>query len=96
MCKKLCFMHLIQKSLDEFATEWKGHRIRASRNTRVPTGIPDQLFFLRLYASSIYLTEISSHLFIQVTLLINIQKPRCSSTLGIPRSSTVHNASEKH
>ena len=40
------FMHLIQLSLDEVVTEWNGHRIRASHNTRVPAGIPDQLFFL--------------------------------------------------
>ena len=39
-------MHLIQLGLDEVITERNGHRTRASHNTCVPAGIPDQLFFL--------------------------------------------------
>ena len=41
-----CFMHLVQKSLNEVKNEWNAHRIRPSRNTNVPGGIPDQLFFV--------------------------------------------------
>ena len=39
-------MHLVQKGLNEVKNEWNTHRIRPSRNTNVPGGIPDQLFFV--------------------------------------------------
>ena len=39
-------MHLVQKSLTEVANEWNSHRIRPSRNTCDPAGIPDQLFYM--------------------------------------------------
>ena len=41
-----CFMHLVQKSLTEVVNEWNSHRIRPSRNTCDPAGIPDQLFYM--------------------------------------------------
>ncbi len=39
-------MHIIQEDLDQVAQEWNTHRIRPSRNAEVPSGVPDQLFFL--------------------------------------------------
>ena len=48
-------MHLIQLGLDEVITEWNGHRTRASHNTCVPAGIPDQLFFLSPSGKYLYI-----------------------------------------
>ena len=56
-CLRLCFMHIIQKELDTVAHEWNTHRIRCSKNLTVPTGIPDELFFLpQIQGDYIYLS----------------------------------------
>ena len=38
------FGTLIQRELDEFATEWNSHRIRHSRMAEQPPGVPNVLY----------------------------------------------------
>ena len=39
-------MHLIQEDLDAFSSEWNTHRIRQSRGSNTPGGVPNELFFI--------------------------------------------------
>ena len=63
-CFRLCFMHIIQYELDTVAHEWNTHRIRCSTNLTVPTGIPEELFFLPQiqgdYNYHLYKTDMSN------------------------------------
>ncbi|XP_049322555.1 uncharacterized protein LOC125806138 [Astyanax mexicanus] len=38
---QFCFMAIIQEELDQISDVWNAHRIRPSRNTNVPSGIPN-------------------------------------------------------
>lgn len=43
-CLRFCFMHLIQKELNDVAKRWNVHRIRPSNNRESPPGKPDVLY----------------------------------------------------
>lgn len=43
---RYCFGPLIQKQLEDLVYEWNHHRIRNSRNSETPGGIPEVLYFL--------------------------------------------------
>lgn len=43
---RFCFGPIIQKEIDILVHEWNYHRIRESRNTETPGGIPEVLYFL--------------------------------------------------
>jgi hypothetical protein len=45
-CCRYVFMEYVQRELDVAATYWNTHRIRPSRQTPSPPGIPDELYFL--------------------------------------------------
>ena len=45
-CLQYCFMRFIEADLQQAAALWNSHRIRPSRGTVCPAGIPDELFFL--------------------------------------------------
>ena len=45
-CLQYCFMALINTDLQETASLWNSHRIRRSRPTACPSGIPDELYLL--------------------------------------------------
>jgi hypothetical protein len=45
-CLKFCFMHLIQEDLFKISLEWNSHRIRRNRNSSLPDGHPDELFYM--------------------------------------------------
>lgn len=44
-CLRFSFMRVIQRDLDMFASTWNLHRIRRQRNSEVPNGIPNVLYF---------------------------------------------------
>ena len=39
-------MKLLQEELDTVAHEWNAHQIRAMRSAAIPSGSPDELYFL--------------------------------------------------
>ena len=39
-------MDLLQMELNQLAMEWNTHRMRPTRNSRSPPGIPDELYFM--------------------------------------------------
>lgn len=45
-CLKFCFTRLIQAELDRIAAHWNLHSIRAQRNTEIPNGKPDLMYFI--------------------------------------------------
>jgi len=44
-CLRFCFMNILRRDLTEVVAHWNSHRIRPSRASRCPAGIPDQLYF---------------------------------------------------
>lgn len=44
-CPRYCFMRIIQKELDSVAIEWNQHTLQVKRNSQVPRGKPDVMFF---------------------------------------------------
>lgn len=45
-CMRFCFMELMRNDLREVVHEWNTHRIRPSRGSRCPAGVPDELYFM--------------------------------------------------
>ena len=45
-CIQYCMLPILKKDLQEAASWWNLHRIRPSRSTTCPPGIPNELFFL--------------------------------------------------
>jgi len=43
---EFCFMHIIQKELQDFVTDWNSHRIRKTITSGCPGGIPNELYDL--------------------------------------------------
>ena len=43
---RFCFMELMRNDLREVVHEWNTHRIRPSRGSRCPAGVPDELYFM--------------------------------------------------
>ena len=43
---RFCFARLIQKELDQFASEWNAHRIRHNWMANAPAGVPNVLYYL--------------------------------------------------
>jgi len=41
---RFCFMHILQKNLDDVRRQWNTHRIRPSSNSRCPAGVPEVLY----------------------------------------------------
>ena len=47
-------MHLIQKDLYKLVLEWNTHRIRSSRGSTLPSGHPDEYFYMpQIYGMAI-------------------------------------------
>ena len=45
-CMQYCMLPILKNDLQEAASLWNSHRIRPSRSTTCPPGIPNELFFL--------------------------------------------------
>ena len=45
-CLKFCFATLIQAELDRIAAHWNLHSIRVQKNTDIPNGKPDLMYFV--------------------------------------------------
>lgn len=45
-CLQYCFVPFIESDLQQAASLWNSHRIRPSRGTVCPSGIPEELYFL--------------------------------------------------
>jgi len=43
-CLRYCFMAILQQDLAEVVQYWNSHRIRPSRGSRCPAGVPDVLY----------------------------------------------------
>ncbi len=43
---RFSFGPLIQEELDQFTTEWNGHRIRSNRTADAPSGVPNVMYSL--------------------------------------------------
>jgi hypothetical protein len=44
-CLKYCFMPVIQSALDTFMMQWNCHNIQKRRNSELPAGKPDLMYF---------------------------------------------------
>lgn len=55
-CLQFCFTHLIQQELDTICHEWNIHRVRKSKDSSLPAGIPNEPFFYLTFTaqSTIY------------------------------------------
>jgi len=45
-CLRFCFMTVIREDLKDVLQHWNCHRIRPSRQSRCPAGIPNELYYL--------------------------------------------------
>lgn len=45
-CLRFSFLHILQKELQQVATEWNHHIIRPTSSSFVPSGCPEVLFFM--------------------------------------------------
>ncbi|XP_013401462.1 uncharacterized protein LOC106167276 [Lingula anatina] len=77
---RFCFMELIQKNLDRAAMEWNTHRIRPSRRSDCPSGIPNVMFFTpSLYGCRDYKTPVSTEDIDRLEDLYAVPLKICSS-----------------
>ena len=56
-------MKLLQGELDAIAREWNSHHIRPTRNAAIPSGAPDELYFLPTVQRkpADFMTKIAAH-----------------------------------
>ena len=43
---RLAFMHIIKREIEQVVLEWNNHSIRRSSCAAVPSGSPEELFFM--------------------------------------------------
>lgn len=75
-CLKYCFMEVIQSDLNTFMTQWNCHQIRQQRNSELPAGKPDVIYFApQLFGTRSY--ELS---------VVKEDAAHCRILFGKPRS----------